>query len=137
MQGPRNGLTPSITHCLVIYILQLHSLVVLKLPSWPSKHLCATCCGLVTDIAISLHANITVSLVANFIAVGLLANTTVGLHANITVGLVAELQSGFLPTPQLVFMPLMDFHSSALLLVLFMFVFGWSCCQLHCSWASC
>jgi hypothetical protein len=64
-----------------IYILQLRGLVVLKLPSWPSKHLRATHCGLVTDIAVSLHADITVGLVANIIAVGLLADTTVGLHA--------------------------------------------------------
>jgi hypothetical protein len=53
----------------------------LKLPSWPSKHLCATRCGLVTNIAVSLHANITVGLVADIIAVRLLADITVSLHA--------------------------------------------------------
>jgi hypothetical protein len=47
------------------------------------------------------------------------------------------LQSGFLPTPRSVFMPLMDFHSSALSLMLLVFVFGRSCCWLHCSRASC
>ena len=78
MQGPRNGLTPSITHCLVIYILRLCGLV-LKLPSWPSKHLRATRCGLVTDIAVGLHADIMVGPVADIIAVRLLANTMVSL----------------------------------------------------------
>ena len=113
-----------------------------------------SCCGLVTNIAVGLHADTMVGLVADFIAVGLLADTTVSLHATHglpffctfahatrvcfwSVLLPTLLQFCFLPTPWSVFTPLMDFHSSALSLMLVMCVFGWSCCQVHCSWASC